>query len=183
MTDVEVFDDYPTRYLTSTRRMHRWIRGDWQLLRWLTSRVPGRVGSNRDPLSALSRWKIADNMRRSATPVAQLVWLVAGMTLLPGSWVAWVAVALVAFGAPWIAPLLFAAARPPREQAWRPYYAAIARDGSRALQQLGLAVVLLPDQALLATDAIVRTVFRVLAHPTPDARVADGVAHGRNDAE
>ena len=55
-----------------------------------------------------------------------------------------------AFGTPWIAPLLFAAARPPREQAWRPYYAAIAHDGSRALQQLGLAVVLLPDQALLA---------------------------------
>ena len=41
VTDVEVFDDYPTRYLTSTRRTHRWIRGDWQLLRWLTARVPG----------------------------------------------------------------------------------------------------------------------------------------------
>ena len=72
VTDVEVFDDYPTRYLTSTRRMHRWIRGDWQLLRWLTSRVPGRAGANRAPLSALSRWKIADNMRRSMTPIALL---------------------------------------------------------------------------------------------------------------
>ncbi|MGH7618629.1 MAG: cyclic beta 1-2 glucan synthetase, partial [Gemmatimonadaceae bacterium] len=51
VTDVEVFDDYPTRYLTSTRRSHRWIRGDWQLLRWLTSRVPGVSGSNLDPLS------------------------------------------------------------------------------------------------------------------------------------
>lgn len=29
VTDVEVFDDYPTRYLTSTRRAHRWMRGDW----------------------------------------------------------------------------------------------------------------------------------------------------------
>ena len=36
-TDIEVYDDYPTRYLTFTRRKHRWIRGDWQLLRWLTS--------------------------------------------------------------------------------------------------------------------------------------------------
>ncbi|HEY4057484.1 MAG TPA: hypothetical protein VGM39_12790, partial [Kofleriaceae bacterium] len=51
VTDVEVFDDYPTRYLTSTRRMHRWIRGDWQLLRWLTPRVPGLAGANRRPLS------------------------------------------------------------------------------------------------------------------------------------
>ena len=162
VTDIEVFDDYPTRYLTSTRRTHRWIRGDWQLLRWLTPRVPGRVGSNRDPLSTLSRWKIADNMRRSTTPAAQLILFVAALTLLPGPWAAWVAAALVAFGTPWIVPLIFAAARPPRAQAWRPYYVAIAHDGSRALQQLGLAVVLLPDQALLATDAIVRTVFRVL---------------------
>lgn len=161
VTDVELFDDYPTRYLTSTRRLHRWIRGDWQLLRWLTSNVPGHAGTNRNPLSALSRWKIADNMRRSATPIALLLWLVGCLTVLPGPWGAWVAAVLVAFGTPWIAPLLFAAARPPREQAWRPYYAAIAHDASRAFEQLALAVVLLPDQALLAIDAIVRTIVRV----------------------
>ncbi|HEX9485109.1 MAG TPA: glucoamylase family protein, partial [Gemmatimonadaceae bacterium] len=161
VTDVELFDDYPTRYLTSTRRMHRWIRGDWQLLRWLTSRVPGRADANRNPLSALSRWKIADNLRRSTTPIALLVWLVAGLAVLPGPWGVWALAVLAAFGTPWIAPLMFAAARPPREQAWRPYYAAIAHDGSRALQQLALAVVLLPDQALLAADAIARTIIRV----------------------
>ena len=161
VTDVEVFDDYPTRYLTSSRRAHRWMRGDWQLLRWLTPRVPGRKGANRDPLSALSRWKIADNLRRSTTPIALLLWLFAGLTVLPGSWAAWTAAVLVAFATPWIAPLVFAAARPPRDQAWGPYYRAIARDASRVLQQLALAVVLLPDQALLATDAIVRTVIRV----------------------
>ena len=162
VTDVEVFDDYPTRYLTSTRRTHRWVRGDWQLLRWLTSTVPGRAGANRDPLSTLSRWKIADNMRRSMTPIAFFVWLAASLTVLPGPWAPWMAAVLAAFGTPWIAPLVFAAARPPRHQAWRPYYAAIARDGSRAIQQLILAVVLLPDQAMLATDAITRTIVRVL---------------------
>jgi len=40
-TDLEVYDDYPARYLTHARRRHRWIRGDWQLLRWLGRRVPG----------------------------------------------------------------------------------------------------------------------------------------------
>jgi len=161
VTDIEVFDDYPTRYLTATRRTHRWIRGDWQLLRWLTARVPGASGANRDPLSSLSRWKIADNMRRSVTPVAVLVWLVAGWTLLPGSWWLWTATALAAFSTPWLAPLVFAAAQPGRNQAWRPYYAAIGRDGWRALQQLALGVALLPDQALLAADAVVRTIVRV----------------------
>ncbi|HET9730370.1 MAG TPA: glucoamylase family protein, partial [Acidimicrobiia bacterium] len=162
VTDIEVFDDYPTRYLTSTRRTHRWIRGDWQLLRWLTSRVPGPTGSERNPLSALSRWKIADNMRRSLNPVGLLVWLVAAWTILPGSGIAWTTVLLAALSAPWLVPVLFAAARPPRNQAWRPYYVALGHDASRAAQQLGLAVVLLPDQALLAGDAIVRSLARVL---------------------
>jgi len=162
VTDVEVFDDYPTRYLTSTRRTHRWIRGDWQLLRWLTPRVPGPTGSERNPLSALSRWKIADNMRRSLTPIVLLAWLVAAWTILPGSGIAWAAVLLAALSSPWVVPVVFAAARPPRGQAWRPYYVALGHDASRAAQQLGLAVVLLPDQALLAGDAIVRSLARVL---------------------
>ena len=163
VTDIEVFDDYPTRYLTSTRRTHRWIRGDWQLLRWLTPRVPGPTGSERNPLSVLSRWKIADNMRRSLNPVVLLLWLVAAWTLLPGSVFAWTVAFVAALSAPWLVPVLFAAARPPRGQAWRPYYVALGHDASRAAQQLGLAVVLLPDQALLAGDAIARSLARVLA--------------------
>jgi cyclic beta-1,2-glucan synthetase len=161
VTDIEVFDDYPTRYLTSTRRTHRWIRGDWQLLPWLMRRVPGTRGSERNPLSALSRWKIVDNMRRSVTPIVLLVWLVAALTLLPGGAFAWTAALLGALSTPWLVPLLFAAARPPRGQAWRPYYVALGHDTSRAMQQLGLAVILLPDQALLAGDAIVRSLVRV----------------------
>jgi cellobiose phosphorylase len=161
VTDVEVFDDYPTRYLTSTRRAHRWIRGDWQLLPWLTRRVPGPAGSNSDPLSALSRWKIADNMRRSVTPIALLIWLVAGWTFLPGTGIGWTFAVMIALGTPWIAPLLFSAARPPKGQGWRPYYAALGNDASRAAIQFVLAIILLPDQAMLAADAIGRSVRRL----------------------
>ena len=46
-TDIEVYDDYPARYLTYTRRKHRWIRGDWQLLQWLGKTVPGPEGPTR----------------------------------------------------------------------------------------------------------------------------------------
>src|SRR5207237_54752 len=54
-TDIEVFDDYPSRYLAYARRKHRWIRGDWQLLRWLGRWVPGPDGPERNRLSPLSR--------------------------------------------------------------------------------------------------------------------------------
>ncbi len=32
VTDVEVVEDYPTRYSVDASRHHRWARGDWQLL-------------------------------------------------------------------------------------------------------------------------------------------------------
>ena len=31
-TDVEVVDDYPASVLAHARRLHRWVRGDWQIL-------------------------------------------------------------------------------------------------------------------------------------------------------
>ena len=32
VTDVELFDEFPSDYLEASARQHRWARGDWQLL-------------------------------------------------------------------------------------------------------------------------------------------------------
>ena len=161
VSDVEVFDDYPARYLTATRRMHRWIRGDWQLLPWLASIVPGPRGRGVNPLTPLSRWKIFDNMRRSVTPIATLAWLVAGLTVLPHAGLAWTLATIAAFAFPWYAPLFVAALRPPFGESWRPYYAALVQDASSSVKQVGIGLVMLPHQALLAANAIVRTLYRM----------------------
>ena len=68
-TDLEVIDDYPSHYLTWVARLHRWVRGDWQLLPWLWRTVPTQSGARvRNVLPAVARWKIADNLRRSLLP-------------------------------------------------------------------------------------------------------------------
>ncbi len=160
-TDVIVYDDYPTRYLTYTRRKHRWIRGDWQLLPWLRSLVPGPEGSERNRLSVLSRWKIVDNLRRSMVELAQLAFLVGGWTLLPGSLIRWTLLGLGAIAAPWIVSLLLALVRPPLDKSWRAYYGAVGRDATTSLQQVALAIVFLPHQAWVSGDAILRTLWRM----------------------
>ena len=159
-TDVIVYDDYPTRYLTYTRRKHRWIRGDWQLLPWLQARVPGPEGDEPNRLSLLSRWKIVDNLRRSTIELAQLIFLVAGWTLFPGSPIRWTLLGLGAIAAPWIVSLLLALVRPPLDKSWRAYYAAVGRDLVTSIQQIALAVVFLLHQAWASADAIVRTLWR-----------------------
>ena len=37
-TDIELFEEFPSRYEAVAARQHRWARGDWQLLPWLFGR-------------------------------------------------------------------------------------------------------------------------------------------------
>ncbi len=160
VTDILVYDDYPARYLTYTRRKHRWIRGDWQLLGWLGRKVPGPNGQAANRLSTLSRWKIFDNLRRSTVEVGQLALLLGAWTVLPGSALGWTALALVAITAPWAASLLLAALRPPFDKSWKAYYSAVGHDARISSQQVALTLAFLPHQAFISIDAIARTLWR-----------------------
>jgi hypothetical protein len=74
LSDVQLYEEYPSTYVADMSRRHRWVRGDWQLAGWLFSRVPG-PGPRRvpNPLSALSQWKLLDNLRRSLVPPALML--------------------------------------------------------------------------------------------------------------
>jgi len=68
--EVEVCDGFPGGILPFWRRMERWVRGDWQNLRWLFR--PGRA------LPSAERWRLFDALRRSLLPPATLAALLAG---------------------------------------------------------------------------------------------------------
>ena len=79
LINVELVEDYPATYGAFSKRKHRWVRGDWQLLPWLFRHPPTRGGrAAKNPLSALSRWKIVDNLRRSLLEICFAVLLLAG---------------------------------------------------------------------------------------------------------
>ena len=82
VSDIEVVEEFPSRYDVAAARQHRWARGDWQLLPWILGRGDaagdGR-GSGTLPLIAL--WKMLDNLRRTLSAPAALAALVAGLLL------------------------------------------------------------------------------------------------------
>jgi cyclic beta-1,2-glucan synthetase len=95
VSEVVLYEDYPPAYLAHAHRLHRWVRGDWQLLPWLLPKVPSADGSRRpNTLSLLDRWKIFDNLRRSLVLPSVLVLLLAGWTVLPGASVVWTVVGI-----------------------------------------------------------------------------------------
>nr|MBA3650528.1 cyclic beta 1-2 glucan synthetase [Chthoniobacterales bacterium] len=84
VTDVKFYEEYPARYEVDVVRRYRWIRGDWQIMGWLMPWARGTEGRwRRNPISALSRWKIFDNLRRSFVPIALVLFLFGCWLLIP----------------------------------------------------------------------------------------------------
>lgn len=82
INDVELFDDFPARYLNDIARRHRWNRGDWQIISWLRRKVRNinhEIVNN--PINLLGKWKIFDNLRRSLVSFFLLLILFYGITL------------------------------------------------------------------------------------------------------
>ncbi|MCX7061679.1 MAG: cyclic beta 1-2 glucan synthetase [Gammaproteobacteria bacterium] len=160
ISDVQVYEDHPSRYSTDVLRHRRWIRGDWQLLRWLLPTVPDGAGVMVvNPLSALSRWKIADNLRRSLVAPALLALLLLGWLRLPMP-LLWSTVAAAALLLP---PLLFGlidALRKPDTLAWAAHLAGAALAGLGGIALMLLRLACLPHEALFATDALLRGLWR-----------------------
>ena len=47
VTDVSLFEEFPSSYLVAAVRQHRWARGDWQLLPWILGRAGSQPAADR----------------------------------------------------------------------------------------------------------------------------------------
>ncbi|MGB5063616.1 MAG: glucoamylase family protein, partial [Candidatus Competibacter sp.] len=161
LSDVQLYEDYPVCYSADVNRRYRWIRGDWQLAAWLLPRVPDLDGrSRKNLLSALSRWKLADNLRRSLAPAALMLLWVLGWTVMksPGFWtVAVLGIVLI----PALATSLLNGLRKPGDVRWGQHFAAAARSTGQHLEQAAFTIVCLPYEAFFSLDAMVRTFWRM----------------------
>ena len=159
-SDIEVIDDYPSHYSAYNRRRHRWLRGDWQIVRWIFNKVPDesrRLVAN--PISLVSRWKIMDNLRRSLVEPATFLLLLAGWFVLPAGPRFWTLVTLALLFLPIYCRLVFSVIRSAFIQSKQTFRDAFT-DFFTSHVSILLNIAFLAHQALVALDAIVRTIVR-----------------------
>ena len=163
-SDLVLLEQFPSTTVTFMRRLHRWVRGDWQLVPWLRRTIKRSDGSlSRNRLGLVEHWKILDNLRRSVLPPSLLVLLLLGWAgVLPGSALA--ATLLVAgfSAAPLLSELLGLLTRLLRRPRLAPLVAINALpDLRRQLLHWLISLMLLPYQSGVLIDAIARTWVRV----------------------
>ena len=159
VTDIVLFEDYPPNYLNFSHRLHRWARGDWQLLPWLLLRVPQQGGSFiPNSLSILDRWKILDNLRRSLITPAILILLISGWFWFPGSYWFWTILALSVYLLPAFVSAIAGLRRRKSEEL--PEFAE-RRTRQPWLRTL-FEIVFLPHETFIIADAILTTLVRLI---------------------
>jgi cyclic beta-1,2-glucan synthetase len=162
VSDIELIDDYPSHFSAYSRRKHRWVRGDWQIMRWLLPRVPdhtGRLVPN--PISTISKWKILDNLRRSMVEPATFVLLLAGWFFLSGGPTHWTVAVLALLLIPAYFRLALSITNLPRAGYLPGFLAATAEAFVTDQVNVFMLLAFLAHQVLVALDAIVRTVVRL----------------------
>ncbi|MGA2248317.1 MAG: glucoamylase family protein, partial [Verrucomicrobiota bacterium] len=163
VSDVQLFEEFPARYSTDTKRRHRWMRGDWQIASWLLPRLPildARRAPN--PLTGLSRWKIFDNLRRSLVPFAVLALLLYGWLLFPQAQTAWGLVILSVMVLPSLLTVLSELLQRSKDTPLNLHFTNVADSFVRQAAQSVLTVAFLPYDAVISLDAVARTLGRLL---------------------
>ncbi|MBE0474640.1 glucoamylase family protein, partial [Rhodoferax sp.] len=155
VSNIMVLEDAPFHADVAASRVHRWTRGDWQLLPFLLA--PTRYG-----LSAINRWKMLDNLRRSLVAPMSLGLLLASLA----GWVLspWLALSLVlaAFSAGPLMGTLAGLAPSRDDMAVGHFYRAALTDLARALCGGLWLLAQLLQQSLLALDAVGRALYRMI---------------------
>jgi cyclic beta-1,2-glucan synthetase len=164
LSDVELYEEHPSRYPTDVSRRHRWMRGDWQIAGWLLPWVRGFTTRRvKNPITALSWWKIFDNLRRSLVPLALLAlllisWLLGGLAL--GTAAAVFVLAVVA-AVPLLA-VLSDLVRKPIDRPLLTHLSATTNALGKQTVQIVCMLGFLPYEAYIGLDAILRTLLRMV---------------------
>jgi cyclic beta-1,2-glucan synthetase len=154
---VKIMDNFPTSVLSFTKREHRWLRGDWQLLPWLFLRKT-QDGRN---LCALSRWKIFDNLRRSLVPLSKTLFVLLNLAWMPKAYYLWLPIVffndIFTLVIQLLAVITQKLIRPKLALVYKSFLKELAAMFYRAF----LEFTITPYRAYVATDAMIRTLYRI----------------------
>ena len=155
VSDIMLMDGYPTKYNSFMNRLARWIRGDVQIVRWISSKKH---------LNLLSRYKILDNIRRSLLEISIIfslifTWIVGAVfnKNVYGIIVSLILIAIIPFILELINCLIFKKNGEQKQKTFTPKITGIKGAIIRGILTLGC----LPYKAYVSLKSILTSTYRL----------------------
>ena len=162
VSDIELIDDFPSKFLTDTSRQHRWARGDVQIISWLGGKVKNKNGNKeKNPINLLGKYKIFDNIVRMFLHPALLIILLCAVILDSVNHFIWIGFVLLEIAVPIIFFLRTMMHRESKEKATI-YNKNLFFGGKSLLLRSYIVFATLPFYTKLYMDAFFRTMYRLL---------------------
>ncbi len=165
-SDIVLMDGYPTGYNSFKTRLHRWIRGDWQVAKWLGNSIYNKQGNKkRNPLNLLSRYKIFDNLLRSLNESMIMITIIyMGILDMIYSIEIGPIITIAIISA--IIPMLLEIInriifKKEAETVQKTFTATISGVKASFIRAI-LAIAILPDKAYFSLNACIKTLYRMI---------------------
>ncbi|HOV68848.1 MAG TPA: glucoamylase family protein, partial [Clostridia bacterium] len=160
-SDIRMTDGFPQNAISYFARLHRWVRGDWQLLPWLCSIVKVRHKKRvTNPLDPVCKWKILENLRRSLNAPAIFLLLILSFTFFSGPVYLYILTAGIAVFYPFLAEAASRIVQLVKEK--NIYTPDIWSELKNIFFNVLYSYTFLAYEAYLMADAIIRTILRLI---------------------
>lgn len=164
-SDILLMDGYPTSYTSFKHRLHRWIRGDYQILLWLKSKIKNKDGNiKKNPLNMLSKYKIFDNILRSQTEFFTLLSIIF-LVILDSVYKikVWplVLVLFISIVIPTVIDIVNRIISKKDGQKKQHTYASIITGLMGSILRAVISIMVLPDKALMSANAGLKSIYRM----------------------
>lgn len=163
VTDIELIDDFPSKFLVDASRRSRWARGDMQIIGWLFPKVKNAKNVKvKNPLTLLGKWKIFDNIRRGFLDFNLLIILILTLGWGKVNPILWLGFILLIYLLPVISGLLYSLMTTNKSNVSLKYYNYLMF-GHKAFILRTLSVFSsAPFNAYLYISSFVKALYRML---------------------
>ena len=164
-SDIVLMDGYPSSYISFKNRLHRWIRGDFQIIKWAENKIINQKEQEKiNPLNSLSRYKIIDNLIRAVTPITIILAFIYISVLKVVTNIQigeYLAVLLISVTIPTILDFVGNIVCKKEGQSYQKTFNRRIPGILASIIRSGLQICAIPDKAWYTLDAIIRTLHRM----------------------
>ena len=163
VSDVELIENFPSKFLTDATRQHRWARGDVQILGWLLPRVRNLSNKKvKNPLNFLGKWKILDNVIRMLYfPMMLIIMLITVFLPMPIN-LYWVMFIILQIALPIIFYIKNKLVYKKNDNKTTVYYSQILFGLKSIVYRSYIILSTIPFYAKLYMDALIKASYRLL---------------------